>query len=1161
MASYDYTKYDYDALIAEITRLVSEQDEWTDAYQSSTAQVLIQIVASVTDQLHYMLERRTEENFLSTAELGSSVRAIVSLIGYRPRRRISSRGKCEITIVDSAGTPIQPVGTITIPKYSSISYDGKFFVTEEEIVLTDTTTYPFEIDIIEGTKEQLTFDSSDVDSTLFTDQYVELSEFVDVENDSLYITTPTQTFVDVLVSFTNQPPIGAIGFASPTDEVFDILVTNTGMQIIFGDGLNGEKPVGIVTIEWIKSSGVDVSVVSIDNKFILDDYSSLTDHLSNVYEYTITNTTSIVGGADEETVQEIKDNAPTQLSTSNRTITKEDFKYWLTRANIGDIVDSNIYGEEEIGITTINANNVYITYLLSTGEELTDSLKDDLISYLEVYKQITTNIVLNNAEIVPVQVNLSLKRGSTLSAANSEVFDYIKSELTNYLSFQEGSLANNLYHSELVDHFHDLTITRAGLARLIADYVNIELHPLKEVTFPSVSTVDKDIIFTYGTDTDVYTITLNGIDYSYTTVATNTAVTVASILTDYLNLDPSIHADIDATDTTKITISRETHKLENLVLHSEDFAGTSWDQSAPDTPVITANSTLAPDGSTTASTLNDNSGTVSMHLQTTFAISADNLNHIGRIFIKKDADTSRFPALRLEYTGGTSRFTVVQLNTNTGDTTVAAGDTPSINVWDTTDYWVLEVGLPNNSTNTSLTMQLYPSHDTVWDSVGAVAATGSIIAWGAQLALTETELGTYWHTDGKSFSQDFHTFPYENRLLYSEDFDNAVWIKTNTTITADNTTAPDGTVTADKIVEANDTDQHHYISETLNNVPKETVIEASAYFKVGERNNAHIEIYDSTNTVILYGVAIDLTTGSMTEEINAVGGTDSYTITAEANGFFRLTLTTKTTTLSDVKMSMFVLNGATKISYNGDGTSGIYVWGGQFQQDSTSVSDYMKILEHPLYFYNRGYTITDENSTIPNNVDLNENVQLPDYLLNNDGSVQIILPESVEIIRKSDQVIVATDNSDVSLTGNPTLTFADANPDTITRDAGDWIADGFAVNMDITVANSASNNGTYKIKALSSSILTVDDSFNLTVESAANITVVGVNAGIIWSGNINYATGVIQFPVPPSDDYIIRFKQNTNQNIFCNEKQTLTYYPCKESYITATEELSTIVIY
>ena len=49
--------------------------------------------------------------------------------------------------------------------------------------------------------------------------------------------------------------------------------------------------------------------------------------------------------------------------------------------------------------------------------------------------------------------------------------------------------------------------------------------------------------------------------------------------------------------------------------------------------------------------------------------------------------------------------------------------------------------------------------------------------------------------------------PY-NLFTYSEQFDNASWVKERITITTNATTAPNGTLTADKIVEDTTTNSH-----------------------------------------------------------------------------------------------------------------------------------------------------------------------------------------------------------------------------------------------------------------------------------------------------------------------------------------------------------------
>lgn len=60
------------------------------------------------------------------------------------------------------------------------------------------------------------------------------------------------------------------------------------------------------------------------------------------------------------------------------------------------------------------------------------------------------------------------------------------------------------------------------------------------------------------------------------------------------------------------------------------------------------------------------------------------------------------------------------------------------------------------------------------------------------------------------------------------------------------------------------------------------------------------------------------------------------------------------------------------------------------------------------------------------------------------------------------------------MTGSPTLTFAEVGGtgDTITRSAGSWIDDGFAVGDIVTVTGSASNNVTGAIASLSATVIT-----------------------------------------------------------------------------------------
>lgn len=86
----------------------------------------------------------------------------------------------------------------------------------------------------------------------------------------------------------------------------------------------------------------------------------------------------------------------------------------------------------------------------------------------------------------------------------------------------------------------------------------------------------------------------------------------------------------------------------------------------------------------------------------------------------------------------------------------------------------------------------------------------------------------------------------------------------------------------------------------------------------------------------------------------------------------------------------------------------------------------------------------------------------------------------------------------VRMTGNPNLTFAEvgATGDTITRSAGSWITDQFAVGDIITIADSASNNITTAvgIAAVTATVITLDTDDLVDEGPVGNVTVTGTPA-------------------------------------------------------------------
>jgi len=84
-----------------------------------------------------------------------------------------------------------------------------------------------------------------------------------------------------------------------------------------------------------------------------------------------------------------------------------------------------------------------------------------------------------------------------------------------------------------------------------------------------------------------------------------------------------------------------------------------------------------------------------------------------------------------------------------------------------------------------------------FDTANGNSVASNVVSEGIGAPIATTCEGVY---SGTLWQQGYLCEPQiTNRLLYSEDFSNAAWAKTNVTVTANSTAAPDGTTTADTL--------------------------------------------------------------------------------------------------------------------------------------------------------------------------------------------------------------------------------------------------------------------------------------------------------------------------------------------------------------------------
>ncbi len=188
-----------------------------------------------------------------------------------------------------------------------------------------------------------------------------------------------------------------------------------------------------------------------------------------------------------------------------------------------------------------------------------------------------------------------------------------------------------------------------------------------------------------------------------------------------------------------------------------------------------------------------------------------------------------------------------------------------------------------------------------------------------------------------------------NLLTKTEDFSDAVWTKSGATVTANAITAPNGTLTADKLVETSALAQHAtFTSATL----AATTYTSIVYAKKDEGPQRWLNLFPQ-GTGVSASAIFDVTNGIVT----ATSGAQyiDSDITPVGNDWYLCSITFTGAAVSVTNVVYLSNSGTTPApGYTGNGTSGIYIWGADLRPTNQGVG---------LPVYQRVNTSTDYDST------------------------------------------------------------------------------------------------------------------------------------------------------------------------------------------------------
>jgi hypothetical protein len=174
-----------------------------------------------------------------------------------------------------------------------------------------------------------------------------------------------------------------------------------------------------------------------------------------------------------------------------------------------------------------------------------------------------------------------------------------------------------------------------------------------------------------------------------------------------------------------------------------------------------------------------------------------------------------------------------------------------------------------------------------------------------------------------------------NLLARSEDYSDIIWLKSGSSISADVTEAPNGAITADKLVEdSSAANFHRVINVSLFGIDFSSGLVFTIFVRAGERTRFRLYIYNNDNTSNFVQGDFNLASLTTTASTGGSASSAASSITAFRNGWYRCQLSGTpdpgvTSGVPNIQLRM--LNAVGSEAYTGDGTSGLFLWGAQLE--------------------------------------------------------------------------------------------------------------------------------------------------------------------------------------------------------------------------------------
>ena len=451
----EVTDLDFDSIKNNLKVFLKQQDQLTDYdFEGSTMATLIDLLSYNTHYNAVYANVLANEMFLDSADLRNSIVSHAKHVGYTPRSATSAVAFLNVTVNNATGSTLTAArGTTFTTTVNEVTYN---YVVKDATTITPTDgVYTFSnLPIYEGTlvTNKFTVDTANADQRfLIRNNLADTNTLkVTVQNSSTDTTSSTYTLSTDLADITSTSKVYYLEGAE--DQQYEIK---------FGDGILGAalSTGNIVSLSYVVTNAEESNGASLF---------SLSGNIGGFSDVAISTTTNSANGAQPETPDSIRFNAPRQYAAQNRAVTPNDYKSRV-KSIYANAKSVSVWGGEDND--TPFYGRVYISIKPIAGATLTETKKTDIINQLKEFNVASITPIIEDPETTSVQLNVNVKYDakSTTKTADS-IGALVTSAIINFNTNNLQEFDSIFRHSKFIE-----TVNKVDNS-ILSNITTVKLH-------------------------------------------------------------------------------------------------------------------------------------------------------------------------------------------------------------------------------------------------------------------------------------------------------------------------------------------------------------------------------------------------------------------------------------------------------------------------------------------------------------------------------------------------------------------------------------------------------------------------------------------------------------------------------------------------------------